>query len=103
KAKAGTSPRSPRRRRHRSRPRRTAPKRATEAAMGLQRYQAKRHFDRTPEPRGRVVRSMPSQMRFVVQKRAASSLHCDFRLEIDGVLKSWAVTKEPREDPAVKR
>ncbi len=70
--------------------------------MSLQRYHAKRHFDRTPEPRGRVVRSA-AKLRFVVQKHAASTLHYDFRLELDGVLKSWAVTKEPSDDPAVKR
>jgi bifunctional non-homologous end joining protein LigD len=68
----------------------------------LQRYQAKRHFDRTPEPSGRVERSR-DRLRFVVQKHAASTLHYDFRLEIDGVLKSWAVTKEPSADHAVKR
>lgn len=73
--------------------------------MGLQRYQAKRHFDRTPEPRGSVEpRARRSErLRFVVQKHAASTLHYDFRLEMDGVLKSWAVTKEPAADSAVKR
>jgi bifunctional non-homologous end joining protein LigD len=72
--------------------------------MGLQRYQAKRHFDRTPEPRGSVARVRTAEcLRFVVQKHAASRLHYDFRLEIDGVLKSWAVTKEPSIDVAVKR
>ncbi|MGZ5660598.1 MAG: DNA polymerase ligase N-terminal domain-containing protein [Usitatibacter sp.] len=71
--------------------------------MGLARYHAKRHFDRTPEPRGEVVRSAPGSLRFVVQKHAANALHYDFRLEIDGVLKSWAVTKEPAVDPLVKR
>ena len=72
--------------------------------MGLQRYQAKRQFDRTPEPRGSVARARSaSRLRFVVQKHAASTLHYDFRLEMDGVLKSWAVTKEPADDAAVKR
>ena len=72
--------------------------------MGLQRYQTKRHFDRTPEPRGSVARARSvERLRFVVQKHAASTLHYDFRLEIDGVLKSWAVTKEPSTDTAVKR
>jgi len=71
--------------------------------MGLQQYNAKRHFDRTPEPRGRIARSAPERLRFVVQKHAASALHYDFRLEMEGVLRSWAVTKEPAADPAVKR
>jgi bifunctional non-homologous end joining protein LigD len=71
--------------------------------MGLQRYHAKRDFDRTPEPRGRVARSPAARLRFVVQKHAASTLHYDLRLELDGVLKSWAITKEPSSDPTVKR
>ena len=71
--------------------------------MGLQQYNAKRHFDRTPEPRGRIARSAPERLRFVVQKHAASALHYDFRLEMEGVLRSWAVTKEPADDPSVKR
>lgn len=72
--------------------------------MGLERYHAKRHFDRTPEPRGAVSRSRSTERaRFVVQKHAASTLHYDFRLEIDGALKSWAVTKEPSADSTVKR
>ena len=71
--------------------------------MGLQQYHAKRHFDRTPEPRGRVERAAARALRFVVQKHAASTLHYDFRLEMEGVLRSWAVTKEPAADPALKR
>ena len=72
--------------------------------MGLQRYQAKRHFDRTPEPRGAIASSRrATRPRFVVQKHAASTLHYDLRLEMDGVLKSWAVTKEPDADASVKR
>jgi bifunctional non-homologous end joining protein LigD len=73
--------------------------------MGLQRYQAKRHFDRTPEPRGSIMprERRAERLKFVVQKHAASTLHYDFRLEMDGVLKSWAVTKEPTDDTAVKR
>ena len=73
--------------------------------MGLQRYQAKRHFDRTPEPRGSVPprEGQAERLKFVVQKHAASTLHYDFRLEMDGVLKSWAVTKEPSHDGTVKR
>ncbi len=68
----------------------------------LHRYQAKRHFDRTPEPRGAVTPSR-DKLRFVVQRHAASTLHYDFRLEMDGVLKSWAITRQPEADPAVKR
>jgi bifunctional non-homologous end joining protein LigD len=70
----------------------------------LQRYNQKRHFDRTPEPRGVVGReTRPHKLRFVVQKHAASTLHFDFRLELDGVLKSWAVPREPSVEPSQKR
>lgn len=71
--------------------------------MGLAQYHAKRDFSRTPEPRGRVGRSRREALRFVVQKHAASHLHYDLRLEMGGVLKSWAVPHEPGGDDGRKR
>lgn len=70
---------------------------------GLDTYRAKRNFNVTAEPRGRVTRGKAKALSFVIQRHAATRLHYDFRLELDGVLKSWAVTKVPALDPATKR
>jgi len=66
-------------------------------------YRAKRDFRKSAEPRGRTGAGGAGRLRFVVQKHDATRLHYDFRLELDGVLKSWAVTKGPSDDPADKR
>lgn len=66
-------------------------------------YAAKRDIDRTPEPKGENDRNGDARPIFVIQKHHASSLHYDFRLEIAGVLKSWAVPKGPSTDPREKR
>lgn len=70
--------------------------------MTLDKYYQKRDFEKTPEPRGKVVKA-GKKLSFVIQKHAARNLHYDFRLELDGTLKSWAVPKGPSLDPADKR
>ena len=69
----------------------------------LERYREMRDFRITSEPRGRKAASQRKQLRYCIQRHAATRLHYDFRLELDGVLKSWAVPKGPSLDPADKR
>lgn len=69
----------------------------------LQRYREMRDFSITPEPRGAARRAPGKRLRYSIQRHAARRLHYDFRLELDGALKSWAVPKGPSLDPADKR
>ena len=85
-------------------------KKALSAAEQLAEYQRKRDFEKTAEPSGASKRARKSarsassgKLDFVIQKHAATQLHYDLRLEIDGVMKSWAVPKGPSADPTVKR
>src|SRR5579863_9730582 len=79
----------------------TAP--AASARRKLSTYRAKRDFQKTAEPSGSQPVARTAQLRFVIQKHAARRLHYDLRLELDGVFKSWAVTRGPSLDPADKR
>ncbi|HEV7433666.1 MAG TPA: DNA polymerase ligase N-terminal domain-containing protein, partial [Pseudorhizobium sp.] len=69
--------------------------------MALETYNQKRNFDISPEPKGKKAKANGNS--FVIQKHAARRLHYDFRLEMDGVLKSWAVTRGPSLVPGDKR
>src|SRR5246127_5022377 len=72
------------------------------ASRKLAKYRAKRDFAKTTEPSGDAAKASSGHS-YLIQKHAARRLHFDFRLELDGVLKSWAVTKGPSLDPADKR
>jgi len=69
--------------------------------MGLDEYKKKRRFNETPEPEGKVKKTAGNS--FVIQKHRATRLHYDFRLEMEGVLRSWAIPKGPSFNPAEKR
>src|SRR5213082_695772 len=71
--------------------------------MALERYRRKRDFRVTPEPKGKVGKRKSRALSFVIQKHAATRLHYDFRLELDGVLLSWAVPKGTSLSPTERR
>jgi DNA ligase D-like protein (predicted 3'-phosphoesterase) len=69
----------------------------------LEEYEKKRHFNKTSEPSGINFKSRSDKPIFVVQRHEARNLHYDFRLEMDGVLKSWAVPKQPPKEAGTRR
>ena len=71
--------------------------------LSLSKYNKKRNFNKTSEPKGSKKKKYSGKPIFVIQKHDATNLHYDFRLEIDGTLKSWAIPKGPSTDPSVKR
>jgi bifunctional non-homologous end joining protein LigD len=87
-------------------PKRTSAETATKSGVGpepqLAEYRQKRDFSKTTEPAGGPTQA-GRKLHFVIQKHAASQVHYDLRLELDGVMKSWAVPKGPSLDPSVKR
>ncbi|MGB3447725.1 MAG: DNA ligase D [Xanthobacteraceae bacterium] len=82
---------------------RKQPAKKQHAGKKLTKYRAKRDFELTAEPSGTTAVKASKQRRFVIQKHSATRLHYDLRLELDGVFKSWAVTRGPSLDPADKR
>ena len=71
--------------------------------MSLKKYKQKRKFNKTPEPEGKIVNDKSKKLIFVIHRHEASHLHWDLRLEMNGVLKSWAVPKEPPKVKGIKR
>ena len=79
------------------------PARKNPAKTALKKYQSMRNFAVTAEPRGHKQVKAGKQLRYVIQKHAATRLHYDFRLELNGTFRSWAITRGPSLDPADKR
>ena len=80
-----------------------AAKKPVAAQKSLKKYQSMRDFTVTAKPSGKTPVAAGKRLRYVIQKHAATRLHYDFRLELDGTFRSWAVTRGPSLDPADKR